>query len=440
MNLQLQATFATLIATRNTSPTSISLASILSLFPQKSAEIVLKNTGNEFEIIFNFPNADAGWSRQILENCLIPELFSFGSITFLNSGKLYNIDISQITITNPSATTLSASYAGDSEIEQIKIVLDEVSAREWLLEKDVKKYIEQRTWVGTGQQSAGQAKVRVRLVTQEFMMEQSVNPVVRNEKIIDIPVGKYNYTGTVRASLGGDGNIRHRIYGDVCKTSSCIKLPFEGLCLEIVFDIFPPIDIAILLRSQAEWMRAIKFIKKEIDKLVQNGWLGQLEKEAERQRDLKALKILEDRQQKLNNCEFVYYKSQKIFRVPQNEMDVICLFMKLSTIPEFRQSPFNCNVIEYTAKRGIDAIGDFRLDRESVLNQCVPIEFEFEFENFLQHEHPIKQTKLVICWEISDPSADFLKVGDYPWLMHYSSQDQQVPVVSVKELPGLSIK
>lgn len=152
-------------------------------------------------------------------------------------------------------------------------------------------------------------------------------------------------------------------------------------------------------------------------------------------------KAVRDRQEKLSkpNQEYVCVvkDGRKIIlhRVPdKSEMHTLAVFWKLEALDLL---PFeNFITWEHTKKDGIDVIASFQIDDESSLESFVPIEFEALFENYIDHQHNPKQTKCIICWEISDKSK-LRKISDY--LFYYDVENTSIPVYEIKTFPDIRV-
>lgn len=143
------------------------------------------------------------------------------------------------------------------------------------------------------------------------------------------------------------------------------------------------------------------------------------------------------RQQALGQRAKVRYRGTVLFAEPAYESELVSLYMKLEAANAL---PFECRVLEYTGKVGIDALGDFRFQSAEMLLRNAPIEFEIQFENFIDHAHPIEQTALIICWDAAEP--DFLGEGRLPgkpWLRTYRCDGREIPVVLLKFVPGIEV-
>ncbi|RMD64164.1 hypothetical protein D6833_04745, partial [Candidatus Parcubacteria bacterium] len=90
---------------------------------------------------------------------------------------------------------------------------------------------------------------------------------------------------------------------------------------------------------------------------------------------------------------------------PESENEVVVLTAKLEALGCLPLANFR--LLEYTARRGVDALADFQVNPEDAPVCCAPVEFELYFENFESHDHPIGQVALVVCWRFrSDVTRD----------------------------------
>lgn len=140
------------------------------------------------------------------------------------------------------------------------------------------------------------------------------------------------------------------------------------------------------------------------------------------------------------NQEFVCIEEKSqikiLHRVPdKSEMHTLCVFWKLEALGKL---PFeNFITWEHTKKDGIDVIASFQIDEESSLENFVPIEFEAIFENYINHEHNPKQTKCIICWEISNKSK-LRRINDF--FYYYDVESVSIPVYEIKSFPDVIIR
>jgi len=150
-----------------------------------------------------------------------------------------------------------------------------------------------------------------------------------------------------------------------------------------------------------------------------------------------AAKKLLLRQQRLQRSPKIVCKSEEIMAVPSCENELVALYMKLECLGML---PFPCRVLEYTSRAGIDALATHQLSSTGAYAICAPVEFEFLLENYFDHEHPLDQTTLIVCWDIDEDACNnrWRKTSD-PWLCFAIGTNMDIPVLLLSKIPGLTI-
>jgi len=124
-----------------------------------------------------------------------------------------------------------------------------------------------------------------------------------------------------------------------------------------------------------------------------------------------------------------------LHRVPENEQDTLALFWKLEGANALPFAHFIS--LEHTNKGGIDVIADYQLDEDGQLRIAEAIEFEHTYENFLAHGHSAKQTSMIICWKVRNPSnLHAISNGVY----RAQIGDQIITVIELQKLGCISTK
>ena len=147
---------------------------------------------------------------------------------------------------------------------------------------------------------------------------------------------------------------------------------------------------------------------------------------------------LRERQEAAKQRSFAYFGDLELGCSPRSENEVMLLMAKLEMM---KCLPFRYfRLIEYTPKSGIDALAHFQIDAYSLVHQFAPIELEFHFESFIQHEHPIQQVALIVCWDFrSAATRDALDLvqGD-DGLYQYTTEDGSCPVLVLSQLHAIT--
>jgi hypothetical protein len=125
-----------------------------------------------------------------------------------------------------------------------------------------------------------------------------------------------------------------------------------------------------------------------------------------------------------------------LHKVPdKSEQDTLAVFWKLESL---QLLPFAKFITwEHTKKDGIDVIATYQLDDESSLVNYITVEFEYRFENFIDHKHNPKQTHCIFCWIVETPS-NLRKVKDY--FYWYDVDGVSIPVFEISKFPKIIIK
>jgi hypothetical protein len=149
------------------------------------------------------------------------------------------------------------------------------------------------------------------------------------------------------------------------------------------------------------------------------------------------------RQHKVENSLKVFVDNEFFMAAPSCENELVALYMKLEGANKL---PFECKVIEYTEENGIDALAHFRLNNTDHLSKYVPVEFEYVLENYFEHDHPVEQTELIICWDKGDNTLFALGLlqlklrKEYEWLYLLKSKKQVIPVLVLSKIPSMQVK
>ena len=276
-------------------------------------------------------------------------------------------------------------------------------------------------------------------------------PVFRKHFLIELLGRTLGDLGiTCRASKPRN-YIRHWKYGrfslDLVDSEFWKKLnlnKYGGLNLEIIepslhwYTSFGPNDF----RKLKEIINGIINLREKIEK--SDEYLGFIESSEEFKKQHSAT-ALSDRQDKLVKSQKVLIDGIELMAVPTCENEVVALYMKIEGL---RKLPFDCKVLEYTKKNGIDALAVFQIKSTECVSRYAPVEFEHKLENFFEHEHPLGQTNLIICWDKEEGNDIFEFNGElyvtlekeFDWLYYLKSAIRVIPVLILSRIPKLKIR
>lgn len=150
----------------------------------------------------------------------------------------------------------------------------------------------------------------------------------------------------------------------------------------------------------------------------------------------RAALALTRRQQRTATARWVAYNGRPLQAAPSCENEVVVLLSKLEILGGV---PFHhFQLVEYTAKKGIDALANFQIRPEDVPTVLGAVEVEFYFESFLLHRHPIEQVNLVVCWDFKvDNKGDERLTCTHPWLYALRDGAYGFPVLVLSRIPGV---
>ena len=157
-------------------------------------------------------------------------------------------------------------------------------------------------------------------------------------------------------------------------------------------------------------------------------------KQVERRRDVDSADRLRHRQERAQRHPKVVVGGRPIMLAPSCEMEVLALLCKLESL---RALPFHeFQLLEHTAKVGIDALASYRIRDIDAPSQFATLELEYLYENFLHHEHPHHHVNLVVCWDFQDPEPPESLRYRHDWLFEYRNGDSFLVLV-LSRIPGL---
>jgi hypothetical protein len=245
--------------------------------------------------------------------------------------------------------------------------------------------------------------------------------------------------------------IRHKKFGNISQSTYNLSAFFSGIPNHPRISLYVEYD-----HVETEWYygkelvnvvsteEALAKLKSELTSLVEKDQYKTFYNSVIANEIKLAAQQLNQRIHSLQESEHVYTKSGDIvFKKPTNENELVALYMKLEGLRLFPVG-LDLKVVEYTPKKGIDSIGNFRLDATAHISVFQPIEFEYTLENYFAHEHPISQTKLIVCWHIDDENSINetceIITTSHDWLIKLKLKDEILPVILISKFNTFNIK
>ncbi len=433
--LQLLATASTLVSQRKRGPSALDPLRLLTLARTGDAEVKITIPRDRPVVRFQLHEADKGWAENAIRHCAVPSVFCFGPIRFTRHRQVLLLDAPALLASSPENTRAEIVEVGTSEIEWLEIEFGAGDSA-WLSPPRVREAIEQMTWAGSPTDQI-RRRVHLRCIANPQTIEQPRLGIHPQKHVADVHGVKVVMQATISANSVSQlaGRIRHSGTGMVTPTAQAANLP-RGVIIDVDFEVNCPQGDLTFLNGPESYRLAQPAINSWICELIKGRPCQKVMEFQAKSRAEAARAKLEERRKDLQLCDYVKHKRDLVYRVPTNENQLVALFLKLEARGAL---PFKCQVVEYTPKTGIDAIGHFSLKPDDVLEMYAPIEFEQRFESFIVHGHPAKHTKLIVCWSADDGRGRKLESSTRgEWLKYYSAEGCRIPVIVVKHLPGIS--
>lgn len=138
-------------------------------------------------------------------------------------------------------------------------------------------------------------------------------------------------------------------------------------------------------------------------------------------------KELDIRLENISNKKKIYVDNEFYGNIPENEMSVIALFSKLeksNKLPFYKFESF-----EFSPK-GIDCIAKYKITQDDVI-RTLPVEFEYQYKNFILHGHPTNHCEIVICWDLGmNPDNQDIENTDFNWLLFSKKSNLKIVLIS----------
>jgi len=138
---------------------------------------------------------------------------------------------------------------------------------------------------------------------------------------------------------------------------------------------------------------------------------------------------------------------------PSFETETLLIIGKLQ--PHLARYFSKFNLLEHTAKLGIDGLLQIRRDDDVLPEDSATVELEHKLGNFFTHEHPIKQVTYVICWTLDGLENGTHRYGrggihhegpleftmsslpSRPWMKILNFSDHIIYVIPLEKFPRL---
>lgn len=143
--------------------------------------------------------------------------------------------------------------------------------------------------------------------------------------------------------------------------------------------------------------------------------------------------------------KYVWFKNKMLIAEPESEYDTAALLWILEGMGGLPFEKFK--TLQYPGYReGIDLLVDYQDEKDTEEHDCIYVELEKLFSNFIRHKHEVGQMSLAICWKLDKgkvtlgkleptkkPFKHIYKFGEYPITVFEISQFPDIFVGTKKE-------
>jgi hypothetical protein len=379
------------------------------------------------ELILTVPKGLNPW--ELLDGT-IPELHWSSSIEVCYEAMKY--------LVQPiSGELLSSAQTSETEtLIRIKGFCGNTLNHIWGDEESIKNFLKDFSWLGIPVRDQAKGSVTWKYMSKSFAFTLD-NFIVSSELGESLAFHDSDYVINIyERPKSKETEIYHRNIGNVTSRSDLMPiveaLKKRGVSGALVilsrgwkFDL-GPLGIARLLERVEKVVDGFR-----IQIMVSNDFDLWLSKRRRRKWESEASR-LSYRIEQAKSADRVFYKDQFLGTLPTSEAGASAILHKLEVIggipfPIFR-------TVAWASSDGIDAIADIQFDLAKPVELFLPVEYEFKFENFLNHAHPHEHVRLVVCWF---PSALLTKTQK-SWICTY--KDARFEVLVLSEIPGLTIQ
>lgn len=372
----------------------------------------------------------------------IPELFNCDVVDFRMTGNRDILVDLPVGLESPATETTDAvvhfelsGYFGNRiprELQDHDRVTNFCYDRTRLGSEKYRSSTKAVTWRVLGSEQVVRAKPRIRL--EEFAAPRY---------FANLSIGGYSAWVASAFDLK-KGELRHSDNGIIPSSEwgSILADTFRRSPFSIELDV-PSVGPDVLghYAPRATFLDVLSSLRTGLDQIVGARDYRDFQKICRRARLTEQSQKLQQRQEAAQRSPFVYFEGSRLIRVPTGETEAVALAMKLEALDAIPFDTFQ--VVEYTPRAGIDALAHLRFKPEDALQPFAPVEFEFVFENFMAHAHPIEQVRLVVCWDLghSERTAEDLGLvadNEHGCVFWFRRGNHSVPVLVMSRMPGIS--
>jgi hypothetical protein len=316
-------------------------------------------------------------------------------------------------------------------------------------------YLSDNTWIGRHARNGDQTMLRWTALgaTHAFRPRDRMQEATRSAAItfdecialihpIEGHIGEARVVGaeTIESSV-----VFHSRHGHIHAPNQFMReLKRTGVSLLIeIRESFLDLSDADQLEPFNRASIVFEVVAAQINRLSETASFGRFLRDLDESRRRRSADGLKARQAKVQSAEMVYFREHLLMAAPRSENETVALLCKLEQhkgalpISEFK-------LVEYTSRAGIDSLAHFQINPQDARMLFAPVEVEYEFENFFDHDHYPAQAAMVICWAFRTADEDLDASGlttVRPGLYYYRPKHGEAGlwVLVLSRIPRLSV-
>ena len=325
----------------------------------------------------------------------------------------------------------------------INNILRPILHPEWQDAEQIQRFLQDATWLGSSLYSSHHATYTITVLgTQVLSFSPKVHKLVG--ELPDVRVAAGDHVLVVKPDRKKKGfSVRHPIFGGlelanvISSISSALRASgISGGTLEIpvTWPIRSGTCARVYFYERMDTLFAEMRVAINASHKIREAALATATMKMREEASRLNMRIAE-----ISAADLIYVGETLIGTVPRSEQGAVAVWHKLEALGAV---PFQKFVsMGWAGADGIDAIADFQESAAVPVSTNAPVEYEYEYGNFLKHRHPHEHVKLVACWSLGgNPEQLGLVSGGEPWLYRSVGPKHNFPVAVMQHMPTITVR
>lgn len=431
-----RASASDILAYLTVDATPLSILKIINHAPGKSWKFSFTADENAIPVLAIYPPSEASPTALMDGTC--PELYWCEALEVISQGLTAQFD-------DPLMCNSVTYNRSGEEIEAI-VLRGYQTTRElhpdFMDRIKIKEYLSSNTWMGSSRFYSSDAEVQISVLANRLCIKpRELAPRYRPQR---------NFTRDIVVD-----NSRIVIKYPITSRSPVVRIDTLGILNETEA-LAPLIEVIqtqgldrFEIELQGNWpyevgplgnMLQTERVESKVEifskKIQTDSQLGEFVNQLRKDEIKRQANALNARLAEAKTSPLVYWKDHVIGCEPKSELGTVSIIHKLEGMGALPLSRYDS--LAWAGHEGIDAIVDLQFAPDQPVMYFSPVEYEFLFENFIKHGHPVQHVRLIVCWDDKDDPR--LMAGVNPWMPKYASDSYDVPVLVIKKLPHISVR